>query len=126
MLIHKSRLKWCNDRENNSKFFHSMVRGRNRRNFIGNLETERRVVDFVTKVNKEFWRHFREKFLEPDLSRANLDGIDSSYLFEEEMLRLEVSFSDFKIKDVFWGVMVLRVWVWMDTISCLLGIVGSS
>ncbi|XP_058775615.1 uncharacterized protein LOC131649887 [Vicia villosa] len=50
MLIQKSRLKWLNDGDCNSRYFHNIMKSRRIRNHIGSIVTERGVVDSVEEV----------------------------------------------------------------------------
>ncbi|XP_058784900.1 uncharacterized protein LOC131659770 [Vicia villosa] len=52
MLIQKSRLNWLNDGDNNSKFFHSVMKGRRRLNHIGPLVTQAGMIESVEGVRE--------------------------------------------------------------------------
>ncbi|XP_058752710.1 uncharacterized protein LOC131625893 [Vicia villosa] len=75
MLIQKSRLKWLNDRDANSKFFHRVMKARRSRNHIGPILTDRGFVDSVLEVKEEVLTHFEKKFSEVVRGRPILEGI---------------------------------------------------
>ncbi|XP_058741999.1 uncharacterized protein LOC131614433 [Vicia villosa] len=82
MLIQKSRLKWLNDGDSNSKYFHSVMKERRRRNHIGSITTPSGIIDEVGEVKEEVWRHFDSKFKEANFSRPVLDNVEfNSFVF---------------------------------------------
>ncbi|XP_058747173.1 uncharacterized protein LOC131620182 [Vicia villosa] len=92
MLIQKSRLRWLNDGDDNSRFFHNAVKERRRRNRIGSLNTSDGVVNSVKEVKDAVKAHFESKFKEDCLERPLLDGIAFNSLSEEQSLSIEVPF----------------------------------
>ncbi|XP_058753873.1 uncharacterized protein LOC131627052 [Vicia villosa] len=80
MLIQKSRLKWLNDGDANSKYFHRVMKARRSRNHIGPLLTESGFVESVAEVKEEVLSHFANKFTEEVRGRPTLEGISLGVL----------------------------------------------
>ncbi|XP_058774615.1 uncharacterized protein LOC131648899 [Vicia villosa] len=103
MLIQKSRLKWLNDGDSNSKFFHMVMKERRRRNHISSLVTSGGFVNSVEGVKEAVKGHFEEKFKESCFDRPLLDGVFVNSLSEEERRSIEVPFSIEEIKGAVWS-----------------------
>ncbi|XP_058774298.1 uncharacterized protein LOC131648566 [Vicia villosa] len=102
MLIQKSRLKWLNDGDANSKYFHGVMKARRTHNFIGSIVTEGGIINSVTEIKEEVKNHFEKKFLGDQRERPVLDGISFDTLEEEDMAFLEKLFEDSEIKAAIW------------------------
>ncbi|XP_058754420.1 uncharacterized protein LOC131627572 [Vicia villosa] len=98
MLIQKSRLKWLNAGDVNSRFFHNVVKERRRRNRICLLNSNEGVVSSVKEVKDKVKSHFECKFKEDCFERPLLDGIAFKSLSEDQACSLEVPFSMEEIK----------------------------
>ncbi|KAI5397407.1 hypothetical protein KIW84_063282 [Lathyrus oleraceus] len=75
MLIQKSRVKWIQEGNLNSRYFHNLVKGKARRKFIGDVNTVNRVVEMIEDVKKVVRNFFNLKFMEPDPIRPVLEGL---------------------------------------------------
>ncbi|XP_058767480.1 uncharacterized protein LOC131641192 [Vicia villosa] len=53
MLVQKSRLKWLNERDSNSGFFHKVMKDKRRQNHIGPINTTGGVLSSVKEINDE-------------------------------------------------------------------------
>ncbi|XP_058768582.1 uncharacterized protein LOC131642338 [Vicia villosa] len=74
MLIQRVRLKWLNDGDVNSKFFHAVMKKGLRRNFIGPISTSRGLHSSVEDVKAVVFEHFEDKFKETEGHRSVLEG----------------------------------------------------
>ncbi|XP_058776192.1 uncharacterized protein LOC131650503 [Vicia villosa] len=99
MLIQKSRVKWLNDGDSNSKFFHRVMKERRRRNHLGSISTSSGILANVEEVKDGVWRHFNEKFKEVCESRPVLENGSFNTLSMEDSASLELPFSEEEIKE---------------------------
>ncbi|XP_058786822.1 uncharacterized protein LOC131661328 [Vicia villosa] len=102
MLIQKSRLKWLNDGDTNSKFFHGVMKARRTRNFIGSLVKEGEIINSVSEIKEEVKIHFEKKFIDDRRIRPVLDGIHFETLEVEDKNFLENPFEESEIKAAIW------------------------
>ncbi|XP_058744347.1 uncharacterized protein LOC131616936 [Vicia villosa] len=103
MLIQKAKLKWLNDGDNNSKYFHRVLKDRRNRNHISNISTSGGLVESVKEVKEAVKTHFEEKFKEEIYDRPTLDGIFLSSLSLEERSGLEDPFTELEVKEAVWN-----------------------
>ncbi|XP_058765925.1 uncharacterized protein LOC131639447 [Vicia villosa] len=82
-------LKWLNDGDANSRFFHNVVKERRRRNRICSLNTNEGVVNSVNAVKEAVKSHFESKYKEDCFERPLMDGIAFNSLSEEQSLSIE-------------------------------------
>ncbi|XP_058776799.1 uncharacterized protein LOC131651145 [Vicia villosa] len=68
MLLQKSIVNWLKEGDNNSGFFHKIMKQRRRMNHLGPLYHEGRMVETVEEMREEVFNHFNEKFYEDDMS----------------------------------------------------------
>ncbi|XP_058765704.1 uncharacterized protein LOC131639219 [Vicia villosa] len=92
MLIKNSRLKWLNDGDNHSKFFHKVMKDRKSRNHFSPIITSKGVVNSVREVKDAVKVPFIDKFKEDYFDTPSLDGIFINSLSREDSLALEVPF----------------------------------
>lgn len=102
ILIQKSRLKWLNDGDSNSKFFHRVMKERRRRNHISSVVCNIGVLNLVKDVRKAVKDHFKRKFVDYCIDRPTLEGVDFNLLSLNRRLSLEVPFSEEEIKEAVW------------------------
>ncbi|XP_058756958.1 uncharacterized protein LOC131630185 [Vicia villosa] len=103
MLIQKSRLKWLNDGDFNSRYFHRVMRERRSKNYIGSLNTPNGMVTAVGDVKDAVRGHFGLKFKEECIDRPLVDDVFVQSLSLEDSLSLEVPFSMEEIKEAVWS-----------------------
>lgn len=58
MILQKSRLKWGRKGDSNSRFFHSFMKDRRRRNFIGSITSEGGMLETVRELKVDARRFF--------------------------------------------------------------------
>ncbi|XP_058757308.1 uncharacterized protein LOC131630545 [Vicia villosa] len=64
VLIQKARLKWLNEGDDNSKYFHAVVKGGLRCNFLGPISTSTGLLSKAEEVKEAVFEHFETKFKE--------------------------------------------------------------
>ncbi|XP_058776630.1 uncharacterized protein LOC131650952 [Vicia villosa] len=102
MLLKKSKLKWIQEGDSNSGFFHKVMKEKRRRNHIGPIFTSGGVVDSVEEVKEAVFNNFCNKFIDSEEERPVLDGVDFKSLSVEEAVGLEKPFLDSEIKEAIW------------------------
>ncbi|XP_058754054.1 uncharacterized protein LOC131627226 [Vicia villosa] len=102
MLCQKSRCRWIQEGDANSKFFHSFMRGRLRRNNIVSLNSNGGLLEDVEAIKDEVFDHFKHRFSELCMGRPVLDEVGFNGLSVEESKILEEQFSMEEIKNIVW------------------------
>ncbi|XP_058757340.1 uncharacterized protein LOC131630577 [Vicia villosa] len=100
ILKQKSRMKWVKEGYNNSKYFHSVVKARTRRNSIVSIRTEQGVIEEVEEVKRGVKDHFEKRFRKSVNPRPSLTGVEFNKLSEAERLQLDEEFTREEIKEV--------------------------
>lgn len=62
MLKQKSRIKWSNEGDSNTKFFHAQIRRRNSANHIPGIWVDSMWITDPDQVKFQFAKHFEEQF----------------------------------------------------------------
>ncbi|KAI5415173.1 hypothetical protein KIW84_040576 [Lathyrus oleraceus] len=101
-LRQKARCNWIRLGDTNSKFFHSVMKGRFRRNNIASLITSRGRLEGVEDIKSEIFNHFKSRFTEPMENRPTLDGLNFNVLSVEDRDLLEAPFQVDEIKEIVW------------------------
>ncbi|XP_058741064.1 uncharacterized protein LOC131613407 [Vicia villosa] len=103
MLIQKARLKWLNDGDDNSRYFHAIMKRGLRHYYLGHISTARGILGEVEEVKEEIFEHFESKFKESEASRPVLEGDIFNKLSIEDMNSLELPFEEIEIKQAVWS-----------------------
>ncbi|KAI5437241.1 hypothetical protein KIW84_023385 [Lathyrus oleraceus] len=101
-LHQKARCNWIRLGDSNSKFFHSVMKGRFRRNNIVSLVTSRGRLEGVEEIKSEIFNHFKSRFTEPMEDRPTLNGLNFNVLSVEDRDLLEAPFQVDEIKEIVW------------------------
>ncbi|XP_058741725.1 uncharacterized protein LOC131614114 [Vicia villosa] len=96
-------MRWVNDGDINSNFFHHTMKERRNRNHIGSINSNGGLVTSVREVKEAVKVHFENKFKEECVVRPYLDGVHIKSLSGEECLGLEVPFLESEIREVVWS-----------------------
>ncbi|RZB52486.1 Leucine-rich repeat extensin-like protein 4 [Glycine soja] len=100
-LLHQQSIsRWLKEWDQNSRFFHSLVRGRRRVNVMKDLSIGGRWEDDLTLVKEEVKNFFQSRFLEEDLNRPTLDGVHFNSLESKDLALLDESFDELEVKEV--------------------------
>nr|GEW78424.1 RNA-directed DNA polymerase, eukaryota [Tanacetum cinerariifolium] len=101
-LIQKSRIKWCVDGDENSKFFHGTINKKMKQLSIRGIKSNCLWVEDPMAVKQTFFNHFSHKFAKvtsiPYSTRRSRFRLVSQH--QLEILESEVSLEE--IKDVVW------------------------
>ncbi|CAI8603270.1 unnamed protein product [Vicia faba] len=66
MLVQKSRLKWLNEGDSNSGFFHKVMKERRRHNHTGPVMSSSGLLESVEEIKEEVTYQFSNKFIKTD------------------------------------------------------------
>jgi hypothetical protein len=103
LLKQKSRMKWVQEGDSNSKYFHESIKSRRRKNQLTALKDGDCWVQGVDEV-KGFVKNFFElNFSERWNNRPNLNGIQFQSLSDDDNLLLMRAFSLEEVKEVIWS-----------------------
>ncbi|XP_058726233.1 uncharacterized protein LOC131597559 [Vicia villosa] len=75
MLAQKSKVKWLNESDCNSSFFHKVLKEKRRINHIGSISSSGIILERVEEVKEEVLRHFSNKY-GAERERWGLEGIE--------------------------------------------------
>jgi hypothetical protein len=103
LLQQKSRLRWVQEGDSNSRFFHASIKGRRRRNQIVMLKKGVGWIEGVSDIKKEMEYHFSKHFTEEWKSRTFLHGIDFNSLSAEDNELLLAPFMEEEVKETIWS-----------------------
>ncbi|XP_021994938.1 uncharacterized protein LOC110891539 [Helianthus annuus] len=101
-LRQKSRDKWVSSGDDNTAFFHCLIKHKDLSNKIHGLEIGGRWCTIPNKVKKEVHRFFKERFKENWGVRPSLDGGGFKELSVFEQEALIAPFSHSEIKEAVW------------------------
>ncbi|CAK8560403.1 unnamed protein product [Lathyrus sativus] len=94
---------WLNDEDKNSKFFHRVVRGRQRQNFISSVATPKGRKEEVEEVERGVRDFFKENFKKEGSVRPIFSGLDFEKLSNRNNQELEKLFIEEEIKEALWN-----------------------
>jgi len=93
MWVQRARLNWLKERDANTKYFHSCVKGRTRRNAIKAIKVNDVWVQNPREVKEVVVNHFRRHVAANLWDRPKLDGVEFLTISEEENAGLIAPFS---------------------------------
>ncbi|XP_058782544.1 uncharacterized protein LOC131657052 [Vicia villosa] len=93
ILKQKSKVAWCKEGDLNTRFFHTSLKARCRRNFLGSIDTGLGRVEHVAGVKEAVKCFFKSKYRESGIRRPCLDGVQFDQLDNREDLELEDIFT---------------------------------
>ncbi|XP_058784197.1 uncharacterized protein LOC131658967 [Vicia villosa] len=103
MLIQKSRMRWLNNGDENTRFFHNTVKERRRLNRICMVDSNEGVASSVNEVKETVRNHFEDKFKEDCFNRPLLEGIAFKSLSVDQACSLEAPFTLEEIREAVWS-----------------------
>ncbi|CAL0325442.1 unnamed protein product [Lupinus luteus] len=103
LLLQKSRQKWLQEGDSNTKFFHAAINRRRRSNVVLGMFIDGVWVDDPPKVKDYIRSFFKDRFAESHWNRPTLDGIDFKCISEEDNVFLTTRFEEAEIRDAVWS-----------------------
>ncbi|GKV48207.1 hypothetical protein SLEP1_g55033 [Rubroshorea leprosula] len=102
MWQQKSRKMWLKEGDANTKYFHTCVKGRCRRNEILSIHIKGDQHTGVAEIKEKVAKYFEELFTEEKWERPKLDGIRFNKISEANNDILTTTFSEEEIKEAIW------------------------
>ncbi|XP_058753205.1 uncharacterized protein LOC131626408 [Vicia villosa] len=99
MLVQKANLKWLNEGDSNSGFFHKVMKEKRIFNHIGPFSTSEGMVESVKDIKDFVAHHFSKKFEEEEGVVPTLDGILFDKISDEDRIWLERPFQEEEINE---------------------------
>ncbi|PNX80406.1 cysteine-rich receptor-like protein kinase, partial [Trifolium pratense] len=103
LLKQKSRLKWIQEGDSNSRFFHASIKSRRRRNLLTTLKKGEEWIQGVDSIKNEVKEHFSKIFTEEWVNRPFLQGIDFNKLTNDDNDLLLEPFSEEEVREIIWS-----------------------
>jgi len=98
LLNQKTRLKWIEEGDTNSKYFHSRIRWRRVTNELKGADVNGTWCEDLTKVREEVRQVFQTRFSAPKALRIHLQNIEFQTISVDDNMLLTKEISDNEIK----------------------------
>ncbi|PNX82415.1 cysteine-rich receptor-like protein kinase, partial [Trifolium pratense] len=103
LIKQKSRLKWVREGDSNSRFFHTSLKSRRRRNQLSFLKRGNEWIQGVENIKMEVKNYFVQNFTEDWHHRPFVHGIDFNVLSADDNDLLLQPFSEEDVREVIWS-----------------------
>lgn len=103
VLKQRSRVKWAIEGDENSAFFHGIIKGRMKRNTIKGLAMNGEWLEDPTTLKQEVFGFFKRHFSEPIPVRPTFSSSKFKKFKEDQAVALERPFLELEIKDAVWA-----------------------
>lgn len=98
----QSRSRWLKEGDANSKYFHSILSSRRRRNSIVSLMVNDNLVEGVQPIRHVVFSHFKNHFAAPNISRPGAENLVFNQLSYAEGKSLILPFTEAEVKAAVW------------------------
>lgn len=98
LLLQKSREKWIKKGNCNSKFFHSIINWRRRKNSLKGMYMDGMWLEEPIKVKEEVKNFFENRFMEDKYKRPKLDGVNFKRILNEDNGMLLEEFEEDEVR----------------------------
>ncbi|XP_071738876.1 uncharacterized protein [Rutidosis leptorrhynchoides] len=92
MLKQKARIKWAVEGDENSKYFHSIIKRKCNKNNIRGLHINGSWQENLDDIKYEVFRHFKSFYEDPNVSGFDFDDFETSKISQEDASSLELPF----------------------------------
>lgn len=96
-LFQRSRVKWINEGDENTSFFHAYIKSRSRRNGILTLKVDDTLVEEVSEIHQKVVAFFSNHFREPLIDQRMLYGVFFPSISEANYVSLTAPFSSLRL-----------------------------
>jgi hypothetical protein len=103
IIWQQSRLHWLKDGDANSRYFHSVMSSRRRRNSIAALMVNGILVEGVQPIRNAVFTHFRDHFTADHFTRSGIENLPFKSLSYVEGSGLIKPFSALEVKEAVWS-----------------------
>lgn len=102
-LAQKARIDWIQQGDSNSRFFHNMVKHRQKKNQIDALKVGEEWIKEVREIKEEVRNQFSKQFKGEQFNRPTLDGIEIKQISADEAEYLTAPFSMEEVEEAVWS-----------------------
>ncbi|XP_071712309.1 uncharacterized protein [Rutidosis leptorrhynchoides] len=99
MLQQKARVHWILDGDENTKYFHSILKRKNTTNNIRGLDVDGVWIDCPNDIKDAVFRHFKQIFTKRTMESPSLEELRYPTLNSDNAAMLEMRFSEKEIHD---------------------------
>nr|GEV29422.1 RNA-directed DNA polymerase, eukaryota [Tanacetum cinerariifolium] len=101
-VAQKAKIKWVVEGDENTKFFHGMLKKKHNQRSIRGIMVNGTRIDDPVKVKYEFLDHFRNRFDKPPENRARIDICLPNVLLNDQRDDLERMVTKEEVKKAVW------------------------
>ncbi|PNX60241.1 cysteine-rich receptor-like protein kinase, partial [Trifolium pratense] len=98
----QSRSLWLKEGDANSKYFHSILASRRRRNAISVIQVDGVTLEGVNPIRQAVFSHFESHFKAPNVERPGVEDLQFKRLNQVEVGGLIKPFSEAEVKQAVW------------------------
>lgn len=103
LLCQKARVRWLKESDCNSKYFHSLINWKRRKNFVKGLLVDNRWVEEPMVVKRNIKEFFEKMFKEEERCRPKLDRANFKRIQRQNNLMLISVFKEEEVKEAIWA-----------------------